>query len=95
MARFADMVTGKTQEDRQRRIVGPWIIGGIIQALLVGLICAQYWRLSIRSKRRPTTRLHIFLASLVVLNVTNGAITFSVGESSTLIYYKSTEFFFL
>lgn len=63
---------------RQRRVVGPFLIGTIVQAFLVGNLCCQYWALLTRVKTRPSCRLHIFLLALVILNVSNEAVTFAV-----------------
>lgn len=73
---------------RQRRIVGPFLIGGLIQALLVGMICNQYWTLVTRSNSHMSRRLHLFLVALVVLNVTNDCVTFAVSARTYDIHVK-------
>ncbi|KAK9893996.1 hypothetical protein P389DRAFT_102108 [Cystobasidium minutum MCA 4210] len=62
---------------RQRRIVGPFLIGTIVQAFLVGNLCCQYWTLLTRVKARPSFSLHVFLFFLVALNVSNEGVTFA------------------
>jgi hypothetical protein len=65
---------------RQRKLVGPFLIGSIVQALSLGIICSKYWMILTRSKCRPSRPLHVFLSALVILNITNQGATFAVSS---------------
>jgi hypothetical protein len=62
----------------QRRIVGPYLIGCLVQSLLFGIICNQYWTLLVRSKIQLSRQLRLFLLSLVAFNLGNEAASLAV-----------------
>lgn len=55
---------------RQRGLVGPFLIGYLVQGFLVGVICNQYWTLVVRTNAHLSRRLHVFLLVLVACNIT-------------------------
>lgn len=80
---FARQQADAAYDLRQRRIVGPFFVGNLIQGVLVGLLCGQYWTLVTQSKVRPSPRLHAYLLALVILNITSEAVAFAVRRKLT------------
>lgn len=71
----------KTQEQIQRAeraLVGPYIVGGVLQAMAYGVLIAQYWWIVAKAKQRPSWRLHTFLALLAMFNSAQCASTIAV-----------------
>lgn len=65
-------------QQAERALVGPYIVGGVLQAVAYGILIAQYWYIVMKAKHRPSRRSHIYLGALAIFNTAQCAATIAV-----------------
>lgn len=62
------------------QVVTPYVVGHSLQAVAMGVLLTQYW--SIQSRRQISCRLQVFLASLMILNLSQCGVDIAVSLHS-------------
>jgi hypothetical protein len=72
----------KTQaqiQEAERQVIGPYIVGGVLQAIVYGLLLAQYGWIVVKARHRPSLKMHAFLGTLALLNTAQCISDIAVG----------------